>query len=227
MTKAKLELARRGIKRADEVTSNVVAVVRGDLTDRVVNQREGLSQQLQDALAREQHVHILSVEHMQRLVEGGIAAICSRPDQAHHVAVRRNTAARNAVAAFERDLLVRKEVELHAQRLAENYFRERGWRVEDVHRRESFDFIASKGHQSLYVEAKGTQRDGRRVLLTAAEVRFARSHPSESVLAVVKEIRVESRYAPVRCSGGRLKLVRPWNPRDDALRPTAYSYAVP
>lgn len=61
--------------------------------------------------------------------------------------------------------------------------------MEDTRYANPFDAVATKGRQTRYLEAKGTQGDGDSVLVTAGEVNFARLHAGECVIGIVPDIR--------------------------------------
>lgn len=132
---------------------------------------------------------------------------------------------RGSRQAWQDDPVRRKAVEDYAQSLLEQDYRDKGWSVEDTRRGNPFDAMATKGRQVRYLEAKGTETDGRSVLVTKAEVEWARKHPGECVLGIVSDIRFRS-DASLDETSGRL-VVTPWEPDTGTLTATGYSWAPP
>jgi hypothetical protein len=142
--------------------------------------------------------------------------------------------AKAAAALSNKRLLdreARKEVELHAEDHAIDYFRDLGWEVKRVgHLRLGYDLeCTSKNGKTLHVEVKGTQNHGEKVTLTGNEVdhnRRAAECGADHALYVVSQIKV-SRESGIQCSGGEPNRLWPWSVDDDDLIATEYSYKVP
>ncbi len=127
--------------------------------------------------------------------------------------------------AWQSDPARRRAVEDYGQRLLEEHYREQGWHVQDKRYGNSFDAVATKGTETLYLEAKGTESDGLSVLVTRKEVEFARDYPGECVLGVVSNIRfLESGLLDE--SSGTLAL-HVWDPDTGSLRPDRYRWTPP
>lgn len=126
---------------------------------------------------------------------------------------------------WQDDPVRRKAVEDHGQRLLEQHYRDQGWHVQDVRHGNSFDATATKGSQVRYLEAKGTETDGRTVKVTVGEVRFAEVHRGECVLGVVSGIRFGPDGSLVEESG-RLE-VHNWDPSTGTLEPTGFDWTPP
>lgn len=80
-------------------------------------------------------------------------------------------------AGWERDPELRRKAEDYAQGLLEQSFRDQHWNVQDTRYGNPYDAIATRGHDTRFLEAKGTRSDGQAVQVTAGEVRFARDQP--------------------------------------------------
>jgi Domain of unknown function (DUF3883) len=103
-----------------------------------------------------------------------------------------------------------------------------GWSVQDVYKWKSYDLEASReSGDERHIEVKGTTGGPESVFLTKNEVAWARSHPTQSVLAVVHRIAVDREESPVSAVGGTLHLIHPWEITDAALTAIAYRYMVP
>ena len=66
---------------------------------------------------------------------------------------------------FARTAAERKALEDLGMKRAEQYFLNDGWRVEDVHKTQSYDLHCTKGHESLLVEVKATMSLGETVFI--------------------------------------------------------------
>ena len=123
---------------------------------------------------------------------------------------------------FARTAAERKALEDLGMKRAEQHFRKDGWRVQDVHKTESYDLRCTKGHKSLFVEVKATMSLGEIVFITRREAELAQRDNVESALFVLHSVRLKRGKA----SGGTVKVVRPWQPRDTDLTAVTYSCKV-
>ena len=126
---------------------------------------------------------------------------------------------------WQADPLKRRLAEDHTQDLLEKHYRQMRWKVADTRRGNPFDAIATKGKQTRYLEAKGTETDGASVLVTPGEVKFARSHPGECVIGIVSGIKFLAGGA-LDSRSGKLA-THDWDPDSGGLVPTAYTWAPP
>ena len=126
---------------------------------------------------------------------------------------RRFTAAENA-AIEERAVLVTRE----------HFENELGYETEDVGAYVSYDVRASKGHEVVKVEVKGTTTDGAEVVLTRNEVNLHRAEHPNNALAVVRNITLDRSGDQPVAIGGELVLVKPWEINEGGLSPIAYDY---
>jgi hypothetical protein len=101
-----------------------------------------------------------------------------------------------------------------------------GWLLEDTSSRHPWDFEASRPDELIRIEVKGTTGAGTHVLLTAGEIGSTTTH-TDSALAVVSDIRLDTSGETPSADGGRLRLIRPWSVEPARLRPLTYEYRVP
>ncbi|WP_437613347.1 EVE domain-containing protein [Sorangium sp. So ce834] len=127
----------------------------------------------------------------------------------------------------EVDPAVRRAVEARAMTLAEEYYRERGFNVENTATTEPFDFRCTCGELEVRVEVKGTQSAGETIELTSGEVENARGTGWRTDLFVVRWIEVTRVDGMPVASGGTLRVVQGWKPADEHLTPIRFQYAVP
>ena len=126
-------------------------------------------------------------------------------------------------------------IEQHAVLVTREHFKnELGYKTEDVGATLSYDVRATKGHEVVKIEVKGTTTDGAAVVLTrnevnlhrrAAEVRRAgQVEYSNNALAVVRNITLDRTGDGPVASGGKLELFMPWDIDEEGLSAIAYDY---
>ncbi len=114
----------------------------------------------------------------------------------------------------------RKAIEDRAMMVVTTLFEKRGFDVKDTHRGRPFDLKCRRGNRTLYVEVKGTQGDGSSIILTAREWKFAVANRESMALAVVSGISVSE---DSRATGGKVAIVRPFDPSNLESQPIAYT----
>ncbi|PRZ08601.1 uncharacterized protein DUF3883 [Isoptericola sp. CG 20/1183] len=119
----------------------------------------------------------------------------------------------------------RMSVENYAQELVEEHFRQDGWEVEDTRIGHPYDAVARRDGEIRYLEAKGTQGNGQKVMVTAGEVQFAIDHPGRCVMGVVSQIALGADGEVVAGSG--LLEVFDWNPDEGDLFPVTLRWTPP
>ena len=130
-------------------------------------------------------------------------------------------------APREHDEKRRKAVELRAMEEAARYYREQGWKVEDVSATESCDLRCTCDGDELHVEVKGTTGAGAVVTLTANEVEHARERRTALFVLSHVEVSYTDGDEPV-ASGGRECVLDPWDIGGEGeLRPSEYRYRLP
>lgn len=126
---------------------------------------------------------------------------------------------------WQQDPVKRKAVEDHGQALLEQHYRDQGWKVTDTRQGNPYDAKATKGKQTRYLEAKGTETDGVTVQVTKGEVDFARKHPGECILGVIANIRFLDDGTLDKSSG--TLTIHPWDPDTGVLTPRSYDWQPP
>lgn len=120
----------------------------------------------------------------------------------------------------------RRAIELRAVEIVAKMLTERGYAVEDVGARKSFDLLATRPDgEVLEVEVKGTTGVGSTVQLTRNEVSRA-GQRGEAALAIVAGIQLSGTDAAPEAAGGALRWFHPWTPAEDDLTPVAFTYRV-
>ena len=124
-----------------------------------------------------------------------------------------------------RDAERRKKIEDAAQERLMEYYRSEGWTVTDTRYGNPFDALATKGDETLYLEAKGTQSNGYTVRVTRGEVDHARLNQGNCVMGVWVGTRFDS-FGEIDPEAGSL-IILPFEPQEDQLIPVAYEWLVP
>ena len=120
------------------------------------------------------------------------------------------------------DSETRRKIEDHAMNAANRYYKRKGYKVRIQGKR--YDLECIKGKRKLFVEVKGTTLSGETVWLTAGEVNWAREHPGQMELFVLRLITVEQESSTPVVKGGQQVIVSPWRVEDSRLRPLYYEY---
>lgn len=125
---------------------------------------------------------------------------------------------------FLNDPAIRRAVELHAQKRAEQYFVERGYSVSDVSSKEPYDLHCELAESELHVEVKGTTGNGETVFLTRNEVEHARANKSRMALVIVHGITVVRSGVELEVFGGELEAICPWDVDAGILSPIQFEF---
>ena len=117
----------------------------------------------------------------------------------------------------------RKAVELRAMCIAEDWLKAQGYKVTNTAATKPYDFRASKGNVSLFVEVMGTTSDSAEaILMTHGEVALHREHRGETALMIVTSIRLHKEKGELTTFGGALEALIGWDIDDWLLEPTAF-----
>jgi hypothetical protein len=119
----------------------------------------------------------------------------------------------------------RHKVEMAAQDWLMWVYDQDGWDVEDTHLVAPYDAIARRSDQVLFLEAKGTTTLGESVIVTRAEVAWAREHPGQCILGVWSDMLFDD-DGKINPDVGRRNIVDPWCPEDEDLDPISFDYRV-
>lgn len=119
---------------------------------------------------------------------------------------------------------LRKALEDYSVEMAVRHFRGLEYSVEKVGRTRCYDLECRKGNEVLRVEVKGTQSEGRSVILTPNEVESAKQH--RTALYICHGIQVTTKWKKkFRLAGGIASVLDPWNIQQHGrLKPVTYTY---
>jgi len=123
----------------------------------------------------------------------------------------------------------RECVELYAVKKAEKDFISKGYEVEQMPRRNfPYDLKAKKNEEELYIEVKGKEGPAESVDVSRNEVIHCKENYGKSVLVVVKNVKTKLTQKGLwNASGGKIKIIKPWEINDDHLIVNTYKYKVP
>ena len=128
---------------------------------------------------------------------------------------------------FQVSPLLRRALEDLGMARARAHFEALKYDVEDKHLTRPFDFLCTRGDETLYVEVKATTTAGEGVLLTPNEVHFARLHRGQMVLALLHSVRVIEDASGVIVDGGELVVLEPWDVDAGELTPVTFTWRRP
>ena len=138
------------------------------------------------------------------------------------LAGRRNRSQGFRVTAAERDAINKL-----AMARAKSYYTGKGWGVEDVSSRRSYDLHCRRRSKELRVEVKGTTSSGREIVLTRNEVAHAQNNFPRVALFVLADVQLTKRKGAPVASGGNEHVYEPWQLDADRLTPVGFTYALP
>ena len=134
---------------------------------------------------------------------------------------------RSVGQGFSSNPRIRMAVENDAMKRAKAYFQSKGFTdIVDVSRHESFDLHVRGRERELFVEVKGTQTAGSRILLTSNEIELARRHKGKMALYVFHSMRVREVDGEVVVEGGEALIRCPWDVDTGTLAPITFSYEL-
>ena len=121
----------------------------------------------------------------------------------------------------------RSAVENHAEQEVRKHLEGLGYKVEKFGK--PFDFLASKGEETVKVEVKGKQDYAITVEVTVNEVEVAKNLDGlhRTLLAVVDGIDVKQYDGAWKCSGGRLRTWWDMPFDESSLFPTRFQFTLP
>ncbi|QDF76228.1 MULTISPECIES: protein NO VEIN domain-containing protein [Shewanella] len=124
---------------------------------------------------------------------------------------------------FNQSAEQRKVIEDYSMRKAVEYFKSQDYEfIADRSKTCSFDLEFKRLGITYFVEVKGTQSNGDKVIVTRSEVEHARAHYDNSILYVLHSIQLDE----LTPSGGIAVIKSPWVVDDKDLKVITYHYTV-
>jgi hypothetical protein len=126
---------------------------------------------------------------------------------------------------FLLDSKLRKALEKYAMDAAKQHFMSQGYSVEDHSKDHPYDLRCTRNKSVRYVEVKGTQTNGKDIILTSGEVEFARRNKGQMALFILHSINVSKNNLVL--TNGQKRLIVPWDVDEGYLKPMSFMYEVP
>jgi hypothetical protein len=128
---------------------------------------------------------------------------------------------------FITDPKLRKAIELHAMEAARLYFKSKGFTFENRSANNPYDWEFRRGEEVVYCEVKGTRSGGAQIILTNGEVDFARQNKEQMALFIFHSIVATYDGKNWQCSGGKRRLIIPWDVDAGNSTPISFTYIPP
>ena len=130
----------------------------------------------------------------------------------------------NSGQGFQSNIEIKKAVEEYAMEKCKNYFSKQGYKLYDVSLTKPYDFVAKKKDKEYFIEVKGTQTDGRKIILTKNEVEMSKKSGSKMILFLVHSIQLNKKT--VKKGSGETIIVDPWVLDKSRLTAVSYTYSM-
>lgn len=135
----------------------------------------------------------------------------------------------NAIAlevsqGFQSDSEIRRSIEKYAMHKCKEFYENNGYLLTDTSLNQPYDFQAIKNKEELFIEVKGTQGSGEKIILTKNEVEMSKSHGAKMILFVVSEIILKNKV-PISNSG-KTTIIQPWEINEKKLTPICFNYEL-
>ena len=116
----------------------------------------------------------------------------------------------------------RKSIEMRAMHVTDEWLKSKGYTTQDTSVTESYDILASKDGENIYVEVKGTTSyEPSSIIMTSNEVELHREKKGQTALAIVSSIELKRGTEP-KAFGGELEIEIGWDIDTWALNPSQY-----
>jgi hypothetical protein len=139
-------------------------------------------------------------------------------DESAEIAVER-------AAGFQSNVAIRRAIERYAMERAKVALAKRGYAdIDDTSASKPYDYVCKKSGLTFFVEVKGTQADGRAIILTANEVDHVKKFPDQSILVVIHSAKISGKKK-VSVTGGSDVIREGWKIEDGALKAIQYKWS--
>jgi len=134
------------------------------------------------------------------------------------------TVAQEQAAGFQSDSRIRKAIEQHAMKEAQKTLEKRGFsKFHDTSATKPYDFTCWRERKMFFVEVKGTQTQGKSVILTKNEVKHVKSNPANCVLVVVHSVKLTGKKV---ATAGTPVVTEKWDLTQGELTATQYLWKI-
>ena len=122
----------------------------------------------------------------------------------------------------------KKQVELRAMKVTEEYLLSHGYTTDDTSRNKPYDFLAQNSSESIKVEVKGTTSSNvDSITMTHNEVNLHLQEKGKTALAIVSDIKLIKRGEDPKCEGGKLEFIKGWKIDTWTTKPITYQVFRP
>jgi hypothetical protein len=129
-------------------------------------------------------------------------------------------------AGFQSDPEIRRAIEDYAMQRAGTELRSRKYgNIKDTSNYKCYDYTCELNGKQYFVEVKGTQTQGKNVILTKGEVEHAKKHPDSCILILVRSVKI-SASKPVKVIKGTIDVWEKWIVHDENLNAIQYKWTV-
>lgn len=125
---------------------------------------------------------------------------------------------------FQSNIVIKRLIEQHAMDMCKEHFIAKGYTVTDTSLNKPYDYIASKGKEKLFIEVKGTQTLGEKIILTKNEVEMSKKYGDQMVLFLVHSIEMNKKRT--KKNSGKVVIKSPWKLNESRLVPISYAYTI-
>jgi hypothetical protein len=129
-------------------------------------------------------------------------------------------------AGFQSNVAIRRAVENFAMSKAQSVLVAEGYRnLKNTGKFKPYDYTCERDGKGFFVEVKGTQTQGKTLILTRGEVKHVSSHTKQCILVLIHSVNVSGKRA-IRVSGGTPEVKEAWRLRPEDLSPIQYAWTV-
>lgn len=122
---------------------------------------------------------------------------------------------------------LKKIIEDYSMKKAILYLLQNGFHdIQDTSNYESYDLKCLKDNIEFYIEVKGTQTKGNKIILTYNEVELMKNKKINCILIIVNSILVEPCKNNYNVSAGEIKMLNPFVLEECNLKAISYNYNV-
>lgn len=135
-----------------------------------------------------------------------------------------NSAFGGSGQGFQSNIEIKKLIEDYAMQRCRKYFEKQGFKLEDVSLLKPYDYKGIKDGKEYFIEVKGTQTDGSKIILTKNEVEMSKKRGKDMVLFLVHSIELNRKT--IKKGSGEVVKISPWKLDESRLTAVSYTYST-
>lgn len=129
-------------------------------------------------------------------------------------------------AGFQRNMRIRRVIELYAMKKALSYFNKMGYSCDDVSGKSSYDIRIKKDGKEICVEVKGMQGEPEQVMFTPNEVALLTKEYPNTILFIVHSIKLMKRGRGFIAKAGTIQVNKNFKLLKANLKSIGYCYKL-